>query len=105
MFLDDTIAAIATAPGEAGIGIVRISGEKAIEIIDKIFRSKKDKKLSQYKPRILTFNCSLSFLYFSCNFFNSGCISFISLTDLVCFSVKGMVNSFTTTVNNIMDNP
>ncbi|MGB4313067.1 MAG: tRNA uridine-5-carboxymethylaminomethyl(34) synthesis GTPase MnmE [Natronincolaceae bacterium] len=55
MFLDDTIAAIATAPGEAGIGIVRISGEKAIEIIDKIFRSKKDKKLSQYKPRRITY--------------------------------------------------
>ena len=38
MYIDDTIAAIATAPGEAGIGIVRISGEKAIELIDKIFK-------------------------------------------------------------------
>lgn len=33
-----TIAAIATAPGEAGIGIVRISGEKSIEILKKVFR-------------------------------------------------------------------
>ncbi|MFW5648090.1 MAG: tRNA uridine-5-carboxymethylaminomethyl(34) synthesis GTPase MnmE [Candidatus Alkaliphilus sp. MAG34] len=55
MFLDDTIAAIATAPGEAGIGIVRISGEKSIEIIDKIFESKRGKKLSQYKPRRITY--------------------------------------------------
>ena len=28
MFIDDTIAAIATAPGEGGIGIIRISGSK-----------------------------------------------------------------------------
>ncbi len=55
MFLDDTIAAIATAPGEAGLGIVRISGEKSIEIIDKIFESKRGKKLSQYKPRRITY--------------------------------------------------
>lgn len=55
MFIDDTITAIATAPGEAGIGIVRISGEKAIEIIDKIFKSKKGKKLSQYEPRRITY--------------------------------------------------
>ena len=34
---EDTIAAIATAPGEGGIGIVRISGEKAFEILKKIF--------------------------------------------------------------------
>ena len=46
MFLDDTIAAIATAPGEAGIGIVRISGEKALLITDKIFKSMKGKSLS-----------------------------------------------------------
>ncbi|MCK9267379.1 MAG: tRNA uridine-5-carboxymethylaminomethyl(34) synthesis GTPase MnmE [Alkaliphilus sp.] len=55
MFIDDTIAAIATAPGEAGIGIVRISGEKSIDITDKIFRSKENKKLSQYKPWRITY--------------------------------------------------
>ena len=33
----DTIAAIATALGESGIGIIRISGEDAIGIADKIF--------------------------------------------------------------------
>lgn len=35
--MEETIAAIATAPGEGGIGIVRISGENAKEILDRIF--------------------------------------------------------------------
>lgn len=34
---EDTIAAIATAPGESGIGIIRISGDRAYEILEKIF--------------------------------------------------------------------
>ena len=33
----DTIAAPATPMGAGGVGIIRISGEKAFEIIDKIF--------------------------------------------------------------------
>lgn len=37
----DTIAAIATAMGNSGIGIIRISGEKAVETADRIFRPKK----------------------------------------------------------------
>ncbi len=37
MFFDDTIAAIATPPGEGGIGIVRISGSKALDIAKEIF--------------------------------------------------------------------
>lgn len=36
----DTIAAIATSLGDAGIGIVRISGENAIEIADSLFFTK-----------------------------------------------------------------
>ncbi len=44
----DTIAAIATAMSDSGIGIVRISGEDAFDIIDKIYVSKnKKKKLSE----------------------------------------------------------
>ncbi len=38
--LDDTIAAIATPLGQAGLGVVRISGGKAFEIADGIFRGK-----------------------------------------------------------------
>ena len=36
----DTIAAIATALGESGIGIIRISGEDAVSIADKIYSGK-----------------------------------------------------------------
>ncbi len=44
---EDTIAAISTAVGTAGIGIVRISGQNAFEIADSIFVSgKKGKKLA-----------------------------------------------------------
>ena len=37
----DTIAAIGTAMSHSGIGIVRISGEEAIAVADRIFRFKK----------------------------------------------------------------
>ena len=42
----DTIAAIATAMSNSGIGIVRLSGDEALSIIDKIFVMKNHKKLS-----------------------------------------------------------
>ncbi len=44
----NTIAAIATAMSNSGIGIVRISGEESFQIIDRIFKAKgsRDKKLS-----------------------------------------------------------
>ncbi len=38
MHIDDTIAAIVTAPGEAGVAIVRVSGPRAFAIADQIFR-------------------------------------------------------------------
>ena len=36
----DTIAGIATPPGEGGIAIVRISGDDALEIASRIFMPK-----------------------------------------------------------------
>lgn len=54
MFIDDTIAAIATATGEGGIGIIRISGTHAPEIAKKVFRSTTNKQLSDY-PRTLCY--------------------------------------------------
>ena len=42
----ETIAAIATGMGNAGIGIVRISGENAFAVADAVFRGKNKKKLS-----------------------------------------------------------
>ena len=49
-FHNDTIAAIATAMSDSGIGIVRISGDEAIDVADKIFKSvNPDKKLKNVK--------------------------------------------------------
>ena len=50
----DTICAIATGQGGA-IGIVRVSGEKAIELTDKIFRAHKTKKLNETKSSTLSY--------------------------------------------------
>jgi tRNA modification GTPase len=47
--LDDTIAAVATPIGESGIGIVRISGNKALSIADKVFISNDCQKPSSFK--------------------------------------------------------
>ena len=44
-----TIAAISTAQGEGGIGVIRISGEEAITIADNIFRNINGKHLSDMK--------------------------------------------------------
>ena len=41
----DTIAAIGTRAGEAAIGIVKLSGGRSIFIVDKIFKSKNNKRL------------------------------------------------------------
>ena len=40
----DTIAAIATAMTNSGIGIVRISGSEAIQVADRVFEGKKSEK-------------------------------------------------------------
>ncbi|CDA28076.1 tRNA uridine-5-carboxymethylaminomethyl(34) synthesis GTPase MnmE [Eubacterium sp. CAG:156] len=52
----DTIAAIATASGNSGIGIIRVSGDEAIEIVDKIFKSvNSDKKLVNVKSHTINY--------------------------------------------------
>lgn len=45
----DTIAAISTPRGEGGIGIVRISGSKSLEILSKIFKPKSGKKIEELR--------------------------------------------------------
>ena len=48
--LFDTIAAISTPRGEGGIGIIRISGDKSFEILDRIFNTKNpNRDLGFYK--------------------------------------------------------
>ena len=55
MFIDDTIAAIATAPGEGGIGIIRISGDKSLQVAQSIFKSKSGKMIKDYNTRTLIY--------------------------------------------------
>ena len=49
MSFDDTIAALATAPGRGGIAIIRVSGNKALEVAAKIAH------LENIKPRLAYF--------------------------------------------------
>ncbi len=49
MNLDDTIVAISTAIGEGGIGIVRISGENALNILNRVFINFRDKNTMEMK--------------------------------------------------------
>ncbi len=49
---EDTIAAISTPPGEGGIGIVRLSGPKAIGISANIFSSSRGRDISKFRQRI-----------------------------------------------------
>jgi len=46
----DTIAAVSTPPGEGAIALVRVSGENALGVTDKIFRGKEIP--SQFEPRV-----------------------------------------------------
>ncbi len=55
LFIDDTIVAIATAPGEGGIGILRISGEKSLEVAQSIFKSISGKRIDEYNNRTLIY--------------------------------------------------
>ena len=48
-----TIAAISTAMSNSGIGIVRMSGSDSFEIADKIYKGKRDKKLSDQKSHTI----------------------------------------------------
>lgn len=50
----DTIAAIATALSDSGIGIIRVSGEEAIPIVHKIYRNKRNEEvLSDYESHTI----------------------------------------------------
>ena len=55
MKFHDTIAAIATARGEAGIGIVRVSGSLALPIASELFRSPRTVSLTELPTHTLTY--------------------------------------------------
>lgn len=51
--MSSTIAAISTALNHSGIGIVRVSGEDAVEIVDRIFLSPSGKKLKNCRSHTI----------------------------------------------------
>lgn len=51
----DTIAAISTAIGESGIGIVRLTGDNSIEIASKVFKGVKTDDIRDVENRKLTY--------------------------------------------------
>ena len=53
--MEDTIVAIATSTAEAGIGIVRASGEKSIEIVKKIFVPFDKKNIDKSSNKIMKY--------------------------------------------------
>jgi len=48
-----TIAAVSTAVSNAGIGIVRMSGPEAFGIADRVYKGKKEKRLSGQKSHTI----------------------------------------------------
>lgn len=52
---NDTIAGIATAPGEAGISVIRISGANSVSIGDTVFKAKSGEPLSRARNRMLNY--------------------------------------------------
>ena len=47
--MSNTIAAISTAPGIGGIGIIRMSGENCFDILEKIFKQKNSQNIDDIK--------------------------------------------------------
>jgi len=53
MHIQDTITALATASGAGAIAIIRISGERSLEIVNAIFKAKSGKSLIDQKSHTL----------------------------------------------------
>ena len=53
--MEKTVAAISTANGTGGVGIIRISGENAKEVADNVFVSVSNKKIKEMNGYTATF--------------------------------------------------
>ena len=86
----ETIAAIATALSESGIGIIRVSGDDAIDIVNRIFVSKKkDFQLTDAKSHTIHY-CHCLFKSDCFHFY----FSFLSLCYLNYTTRRGVCQSF-----------
>lgn len=52
---EDTIAAVATGSGEAGIGIIRVSGDQAVSIGERVFRPKRGGPLGRRRSHSVVY--------------------------------------------------
>ena len=55
MNFNDTIAALSTPIGKGGVAVIRICGDEAISVAEKVFFPKSGKKLSELKPNFMTY--------------------------------------------------
>jgi len=55
MFDEDTICGISTPPGEGGIGIIRLSGSRAVEIASKVFKAAGSKRIEDLPSHSLLY--------------------------------------------------
>ena len=55
MASNDTIVAISTPPGEGGIGIVRLSGEDAVRIVEEMFEGRRNRSLSELPTHTISY--------------------------------------------------
>ncbi|MDD4681447.1 MAG: tRNA uridine-5-carboxymethylaminomethyl(34) synthesis GTPase MnmE, partial [Clostridia bacterium] len=53
MITEDTIAALATPPGEGGIAVIRLSGAKSLRIARRLYVNGKREKQEQFEDRYL----------------------------------------------------
>jgi len=51
----ETIAAVATALNDSGIGIIRVSGDESIEIVNRIYKSPGKKKLVDFESHTINY--------------------------------------------------
>ncbi len=51
--LDDTICAIATPQGEGGIGIIRVSGDRAVELVSRMVKARSSRSLQEFQSQKL----------------------------------------------------
>jgi tRNA modification GTPase len=55
MLEQDTICGVSTPPGEGGIGIIRMSGARAVEIASAVFKARSNKRLEDLPSHVLLY--------------------------------------------------
>lgn len=100
----ETIAAISTAPGKGGISIIRISGDKAVETADKVFKGKT--KIADAKTHTIHYGKIVSGGRVIDECLCSVMLAPNSYTteDVIEFNVHGGIYSSQMTLNAVLEN-